>query len=143
MARNDQWNGQGQRTAAAPETDAERAARIAATMEVVIESSPELEKALETPATGEIVAGFVPPVVPPPGAPLTATPAPEPSRRDQFKCPKCGAFGCPRTGSSPTRHGTTRYRKCSSPKCLHSFQTFEQWAPGSASAGCGVETVKR
>lgn len=75
-------------------------------------------------------------------APVQAEQA-KPTRADQFQCPTCKAYGCPaQTGKQRDRHGFTRRRKCSNPKCGVSFSTFEPWAPGSVVHGCGTETVK-
>lgn len=64
-------------------------------------------------------------------------------RVDQIRCPRCGAFGCPRTGEAASRFGKTRYRKCSAKTCGHTFSTFEAFAPGSNSTLGGVERVRR
>lgn len=66
---------------------------------------------------------------------------PAPPRSNSFKCPKCGAFGCPRRGEMRNRFGLTRYRRCTS--CDASCKTFEAFAPGSVARLCGVETVMR
>jgi predicted RNA-binding Zn-ribbon protein involved in translation (DUF1610 family) len=57
-------------------------------------------------------------------------------RKDQFQCPKCGAWGAPRIAGRMSAMYLTRYRKCST--CGHSFSTRERMVKGEL---CGTEEV--
>lgn len=118
--------------------------------EGVEEAPPPFEPSSGPPAAAVVDAATPraasPPPPPPPPAPR-ASPAPPESdkpRTDSFECPKCKWASCPqRTGKLRGRHGFTRYRACSNPACGYKFVTFEAWASGSVSVGCGTETVKQ
>ncbi len=68
--------------------------------------------AAETPAAGAAAAP-------------TAAAEAGPARKDQTRCPRCGAYGCPASGGSrENREYTLRYRECAA--CKHRFKTRQR-----------------